>query len=300
MQGWPQHPRIVPDRKLLNQWPLYYWRRLPVIWAANGFSAARVREIPADALKQALKLGYLRWTRALKDYAKGADVVDVGCGMGLHGVGFLAEGAKSYVGVDPEVKLRSSVMKDLHNGKRVDCGWTPEALMARMPRFEMVRGLSNELEGKKEFDLATLHNASEHLVHLEAVFSSIHRLLRPGGRLVFSHHNWFSWNGHHQAPKTVDKIRADSPEQARYMDWAHLAGEFPRDSYMMTKLNRLRLSQVRALTEKQFDIEAWKTTASTPDQGGGRLTDAVRKRHPELTEEDFTIQSVWVLARKKA
>lgn len=259
-----------------------------------------MREIPPDALRQALRLGYLRWTRALAGYARGADVVDVGCGMGLHGVGFLAEGARSYAGVDPEVKPRSSVMKDLHDGKRVDCGWTPEALMARMPRFEMIRGLSNDLEGKREFDLATLHNASEHLVCLEAVFASIHRLLRPGGRLVFSHHNWFSWNGHHQAPKTVDKIRPGDAEQARYLDWAHLEGSFQADSYVMTKLNRLRLDEVRALTERQFEIEVWQTTPSTADQGAGRLTDAIRRRHPDLSEADFTTQSAWVVARKKA
>jgi SAM-dependent methyltransferase len=271
-----------------------------MIWAANGFNWARVREIPPDALKQALAMGYLRWSRSLACYAKGADVIDVGCGMGLHGVRFLAEGANSYVGVDPEVKPRSSIMKDLHNGKRIDCGWTPEALMARMSRFEMIRGLSNDLEDKREFDLATLHNASEHLVQLEAVFASVHRLLRPGGRMVFSHHNWFSWNGHHQAPKTIDKIQPQNPEHTRYFDWAHLEGKFPADSYVMTKLNRFRLSEVRALTEKQFEIEAWKPTLSTPDQGAGRLTDAVRKRHPDLSESDFTTQSVWVVARKKA
>jgi SAM-dependent methyltransferase len=172
--------------------------------------------------------------------------------------------------------------------------------MARMSRFEMIRGLSNDLEGKREFDLATLHNASEHLVQLEAVFASVHRLLRPGGRMVFSHHNWFSWNGHHQAPKTIDKIQPQNPEHTRYFDWAHLEGEFPADSYVMTKLNRFRLSEVRALTEKQFEIEAWKPTLSTPDQGAGRLTDAVRKRHHNLSESDFTTQSVWVVARKKA
>lgn len=220
--------------------------------------------------------------------------------MGLHGVGFLAEGARSYVGVDPEVKPRSALMKDLHDGKRVDSGWTPDALIARMPRFEMIRGLSNDLEGRRLFDLATLHNASEHLVCLEQVFASIHRLLRPGGRLVFSHHNWFSWNGHHQAPKTVDKIRPGDPDQARFLDWAHLEGAFPADSYVMTKLNRLRLAEVRALTEKQFEIEVWQTTPSTPDQGAGRLTDAIRSRHPGLSEADFTTQSAWVVARKKA
>jgi len=68
---------------------------------------------------------------------------------------------------------------------------------------------------------------------------------------------------------------------------------------VMTKLNRLRLSEVRALTEKQFEIEEWLPTPSTPDQGAGRLTDAIQARHPELEESDFTTQSVLVVARKK-
>lgn len=227
------------------------------------------------------------------------DIVDVGCGMGLHGVGFLAEGANSYVGIDPEVKPRSSIMKDVYTGKRIDCGWTPEALMAQLPRFEMIRGLSNELEGKRQFDLATLHNATEHLVALDAVFGSVHRLLRPGGQIVFSHHNWFCWNGHHQPPKTVAQMNPDDPQQQRYTDWEHLQGEFPADSYVMTKLNRYRLDEVRQITEKWFTIEQWKPVLSAPEQGAGRLTDLVRSRHPQLAETDFTTQSVWVLARKK-
>lgn len=245
-------------------------------------------------------LGYLRWPRSLRHLAREADVVDVGCGMGLHGIGFLAEGARSYTGVDPAVKPRSPWVKDQHDGKRVDCGWTLEALMARMPRFRMVRGLSNDLEGTQTFDLAVLHNATEHLVCLEAVFESIHRLLRPGGRIAFSHHNWFSWNGHHQPPKTVAQIREGDPEQARYLDWAHLEGTFPEDAYVMTKLNRLRLDQVRVLTERLFEIETWNPVPSEPEQGAGRLTEAIRKRHPELSEADFTTQSVSVVARKKA
>ena len=71
------------DRKLLNQWPLYYWRRLPMIWAANRFRWTRVREIPPDALKQALAMGYLRWSRSLARYAKGADIVDAQVAEGL-------------------------------------------------------------------------------------------------------------------------------------------------------------------------------------------------------------------------
>ncbi len=287
------------SRRLIDQWPVYYWRRYPLVLAANGFSPQRVASIPKDAVRQALQLGYLRWTKVLGKWCRGKDVVDVGCGMGLHGVGFLLEGAKSYMGVDPDVKPRSAIIKDQHNGKRVDCGWTPEQLTAACPRFEMVRGLSNDLEGKRSFDFAALHNATEHLTDLAGVFASIHRLLRPGGILAYNHHNWFAWNGHHQQPKSVDQIVPGDAEQAKYLDWAHLTKAHAADSYVMTKLNRLSLAGLRETTEKHFEIMEWKPTKSTAEQGVARLTDGVRSLHPLLKEEDFVTQNVFVVARRK-
>jgi len=291
-----------PDFKvrLMDRWPVYYWRRFPLILKANGWSFSRVRAIPGGAVQQALELGYLRWPKALAKWCRGKDVVDVGCGMGLHGIGFLLEGAATYTGVDPLIKTKSGVLKNLHSGKRLDCGWTPERLMERMERFRMIRGISNELEGKMLFDVATLHNATEHLTDLPGVFASVARLLRPGGRLIFSHHNWFSWNGHHQEPKTTGRIDPDNMEQRRFLDWEHLSGTHPPDHYVMTKLNRLRLDEVRAITGQHFEIEYERSFPSTPNQGAGRLTDAIRARHPALRETDFTTQSLFCVARRKA
>ena len=291
-----------PDFKvrLMDRWPVYYWRRYPLFLKANAWSFSRVNCIPRAAVRQALELGYLRWPKALAKWCGGRDVVDVGCGMGLHGIGFLLEGAKSYTGVDPLIKPKSGVLKSLHSGKRADCGWTPEMLMERMDRFEMIRGISNELEGKRQFDVATLHNATEHLTDLGGVFSSIARLLRPGGRIIFSHHNWFSWNGHHQEPKTIGRVDPTKPEHVRFVDWAHLDGEHPPDHYVMTKLNRLRPDEVRALTQQHFQIEVDRTFPSTKNQGAGRLTDAIRARHPDLTEADLTTQSLFCVARLKS
>jgi len=291
-----------PDFKvrLLDHWPLYYWRRYLHFLRVNDFSFARVNAIPRGAVQQAMELGYLRWPKALAPWCRGKDVVDVGCGMGLHGIGFLLEGARTYTGVDPLIKAKSGVLKSLHSGKRLDCGWTPEMLMARLPRFHMIRGISNELEGKQQFDVATLHNATEHLTDLLGVFASVARLLRPGGRLIFSHHNWFSWNGHHQEPKTTGRLDLSREDHQRFADWAHLGGTHPPDHYVMTKLNRLRLEEVRAITREHFEIEVERTTPSTPNQGAGRLTDAIRARHPDLTEADLTTQSLFCVARLKA
>jgi SAM-dependent methyltransferase len=290
-----------PDFKvrLMDRWPIYYWRRYPLFLKANGWNFSRVRTIPRGAVRQALELGYLRWPKALATWCRGKDVVDVGCGMGLHGVGFLLEGAKSYTGVDPLIKPKSGVLKSLHSGKRLDCGWTPEMLMEHMEHFRMIRGISNELEGRMLFDVATLHNATEHLTDLPGVFDSVARLLRPGGRIIFSHHNWFSWNGHHQEPKTIGRLDPGLPEHQRFADWAHLTGDHAPDHYVMTKLNRLRLDEVKAITEQHFEIETARTFPSTVNQGAGRLTDAIRARHPELTEADLTTQSLFCVARLK-
>ena len=290
-----------PDFKLrlMDRWPVYYWRRYPHFLKANDWSFSRVNTLPLPAVQQALELGYLRWPKALAPWCRGRDVVDVGCGMGLHGLGFLLEGARSYTGVDPLIKPKSGVLKSLHSGKRLDCGWTPEMLMERIDRFRMIRGISNELEGRMLFDVATLHNATEHLTDLAGVFASVARLLRPGGRLIFSHHNWFSWNGHHQEPKTIGRLDLTNPIQQRFADWAHLDGTHPPDHYVMTKLNRLRLEEVRAITGQHFEIELERTTPSTPNQGAGRLTEAIRARHPNLTEADFTTQSLFCVARLK-
>ena len=290
-----------PDFKLrlMDRWPVYYWRRYPHFLKANDWSFSRVNALPLPAVQQTLELGYLRWPKALAPWCQGKDVVDVGCGMGLHGLGFLLEGARSYTGVDPLIKPKSGVLKSLHSGKRLDCGWTPEMLMERIDRFRMIRGISNELEGRRLFDVATLHNATEHLTDLAGVFASVARLLRPGGRLIFSHHNWFSWNGHHQEPKTIGRLDLTNPVQPRFADWAHLDGTHPPDHYVMTKLNRLRLEEVRAITGQHFEIELERTTPSTPNQGAGRLTGAIHARHPDLTAADFTTQSLFCVARLK-
>ena len=301
-QTMPRIESRSPDFKvrLKDRWPVYFWRRYPQFLRANGWDFSRVNAVPRDAVRQALELGYLRWPKALATWCRGRDVVDVGCGMGLHGIGFLLEGATSYAGVDPLIKPKSGMLKSLHSGKRLDCGWTPEMLMARMDRFEMIRGLSTELEGKRQFDVATLHNATEHLTDLAGVFSSVARLLRPRGRIIFSHHNWFSWNGHHQEPKTIGRVDLTKWEHRRFVDWAHLDGAHPPDHYVMTKLNRLRLDEVRALTDQHFEIEVARTFLSTTNQGAGRLTDAIRARHPDLTEADLTMQSLFCVARLKS
>ena len=301
-QTMPRIESRSPDFKvrLKDRWPVYFWRRYPQFLRANGWDFSRVNAVPRDAVRQALELGYLRWPKALATWCRGRDVVDVGCGMGLHGIGFLLEGATSYAGVDPLIKPKSGMLKSLHSGKRLDCGWTPEMLMARMDRFEMIRGLSTELEGKRQFDVATLHNATEHLTDLAGVFSSVARLLRPRGRIIFSHHNWFSWNGHHQEPKTIGRVDLAKAEHQRFVDWAHLDGVHPPDHYVMTKLNRLRLDEVRTLTDQHFEIEVARTFLSTTNQGAGRLTDAIRARHPDLKEADLTTQSLFCVARLKS
>jgi len=50
---------------------------------------------------------------------------------------------------------------------------------------------------------------------IEAVFDAIRERLRPDGLLIFRHHNFFAWNGHHLAPREISQSRPAMPSSAR-------------------------------------------------------------------------------------
>ena len=67
-----------------------------------------------------------------------------------------------------------------------------------------------------------MHNVTKHLVAIEEVFSEVRARLRPGGKIIYRHHNYACWNGHHQKPRTTAGIDPEDRAQATYLDWAHL------------------------------------------------------------------------------
>jgi len=252
-----------------------------------------------ELIARALDLGYLTWPRQIRDFITDHAVLDIGCGTGAHGIGYVVVGATRYVGVDPRINPRKDRVKDLKTGRWVSFGWTGAQIMERMPRIELIAGGVEQLPSEAQFDVAIMHNVTEHLPRLGRVLEAAAQHIRHGGQLIFNHHNFYAWNGHHLSPKRVSAIDPDDLEQKNYVDWAHLDFDPPANHYFNRGLNKIRIHELRAMTEHWFDILEWELMPSDADRGAGRLTETIRARHPELSELEFTTQSVFCRAAPK-
>ena len=278
-------------RKLLREYARYFIN--------NGFGAdARSTFAPA-LIRRTLEFEYIRWPKRLEPYVRGRDVLDVGCGMGLHGVGFIVSGARSYTGCDPALKLDSDVFKNQGTGQREPCGLTPRQLMLRLPQLRYVPGSTDDLPSDEQWDVIVLHNTTEHLICIEDAFASLNRRLRSDGLLIFNHHNFFAWNGHHLPPKSVAAIDPTDHRQQQVVDWRHLEPDEELDAHLATRVNRISLDDLRALTDRHFVIAVWEEKLSNDTEGRSRLTPGILMQHPSRTRRDLETQSVYCVARKR-
>jgi SAM-dependent methyltransferase len=168
--------------------------------------------------------------------------------------------------------------------------------MAAYPHVALIRGSFEDIDQDETFDIAVLHNVTEHLIHLEEVLAAVARRLAPDGRMLFNHHNFYSWNGHHMRPKTVAAIDPADADQANFVDWAHLDFEAPPGHYFHTGLNKVRLDELKAIVLRHFDIKEWTEIPSDAQRGAGRLTPELRARHPDASERELTTQNVFCIA----
>jgi SAM-dependent methyltransferase len=278
-------------RKLLREYARYFLN--------NGCGRRAWRDFAAELIRRTYDFGYVRWPKHLERHVRRRDVLDVGCGMGLHGVSFVLSGVRSYTGCDPIIDLDSDLVKNANTGRRERCGWTPRQIMTRLPRLRYFRGGLEQLAPEQQFEVVTLHNTTEHLVDIADVFAVLATRLRPGGLLIFNHHNFYAWNGHHLPPKNVGSIDLGDAQQRKVVDWGHLAPDEELSSYFATRVNRITLDELRALTERHYSIEEWREKLSNATEGGGRLTDDILLRHPTFTRRDLETQSVYCVARKR-
>jgi SAM-dependent methyltransferase len=211
----------------------------------------------------------------------------------------VVSGATHYTGIDPRIDPARDRVKDLRSGVWTALGWTGAEIMQRLPRIRLVSGRVDEIPDAERFDVAAMHNVTEHLLDLDGVLAAIAKHLRPNGQLVYNHHNFFAWNGHHLKPKSVADIDPSDTEQGQYLDWAHLSFDPPPGHYFRRGLNRLRLHEVREITERYFDIAEWTLVPSPESKGAGRLTQPIRQRHPELSELELTTQHAYCRATPK-
>lgn len=258
----------------------------------------------ADAILKAIKWGYLKWPLEIRKIVRGRRVLDVGCGAGTDSLGFLLVGAISYLGLDPTMKPDSRVVKNKRAAKlpggftsKEDFGLSPNDLSDIFENISFVRGKFEEIPDDqlgKKFDVVSMYTVTEHLMEIGEVFEGCAGLIVSGGYLVFYHHNFYSWNGHHMAPKRVEDVNPMDAEQQNYLDWNHLTFQPPEGHYFHRGLNKIRLDELRALTEKYFKIIVWN---EIPDKTG-RLSDDVRARHPKFSRRELEVGKVFCIARK--
>ena len=259
-----------------------------------------------DLLEITVEFDYLSWPKRIHNYISHKKVIDVGCGFGGYGTGFLTAGAKSYLGLDPEMNLSSTRAKNKRTRKWSDMGITPDEISRRCPDIRLFLGTSEELTFNEKFDVISLHNVTEHLMQLDLVFKGLVKLCHAETKIIFMHHNYYCWNGHHLSPNQPHQIKGENGEgeQTKVMDWRHISliDEVSDDHYIKTHLNRVTLDEMKEITERYFDIEEWNEIPSN-NQTLERLTpeilSSVQKSRPYLTRRDLEINVVFALSGVK-
>jgi len=265
----------------------------------NGYGLRSLLEFSPRLIRLAVEFDYAAWPRKIASDIQGRDVLEVGCGGGLHAIGYMIVGVRRYVGVEPRMDLDLSYAKNRRKRRKEEVGTTPRQMVRRFRRLRFLPGSIEDVALGEDFDVIILHNVTEHLMRIDEAFQQVSEHLRPGGLVIFNHHNFYCWNGHHKPPKYVEDIDPVSPEQKRYIDWNHLLmGPDKEATYLKSQVNRIRLDDLRALTEKHFQIETWYEREIDDRRGAGRLTGEIRARYPQLTVRELTTQGVFCKALK--
>lgn len=272
----------------------------------SGDNDAEGLTLRFEMAAKAAEFGYFKWPIKIRDYIKGKRVLDVGCGAGTDSIGFIALGAHGYVGIDPTMKLDSDSVKNKNgvrlkggNVPRETFGWTPNDISDTFPQISFFRGTFEELRAQrnfKKFDVISLYTVTEHLIQIEEVFEGCARLLASGGHFIYYHHNFYGWNGHHMPPKRVQDIDENDLEQRKYLDWNHILFDPPEGHYFRYGLNRIRLDELKALTEKYFTIKEWHDVKDD----NGRLTDEIRRRLPGYSDRELLTSKAFCIATSKS
>lgn len=265
---------------------------------------AALRNYDAHLIEVSAEFGYITWPRRIQEHVRGRSVLDVGCGFGGFGMGFLVAGATSYLGLDPDMDLETSDAKNKRIRTWSDMGITPREIARTLPAIRLVRGKSEDVSLGERFDTISLHNVTEHLQELDRVFAGLVPLCNPDTTLVFHHHNFYCWNGHHEDPVQPEQYDESRWIHRQIADWRHIdiVPSLPPYHRYLTDLNRIRLDELRSITEKYFEIRRWDeipSSKATLARLTPEILDRVRRTVPDLTERDLSINVVLAIASPK-
>ena len=132
-----------------------------------------------EAMRDELE-GFNTWACMRPESYASKEVLDLGCGLGAASVLFVARGAAFVWGIDPVL-----------TEKQIEA-------LGSLPRSRFTAGLLSQIDfGAQRFDLVYARLVTEHLIDLQSDLARIFTLLKPGGRFVALHDNYYSPMGQH-------------------------------------------------------------------------------------------------------
>lgn len=270
---------------------------------AEGLDSA-LRNYDPHLIDISTQFDYVTWPKRIQEYIHGRSVLDVGCGFGGFGMGFLIAGTSAYAGLDPSMELDSSRARDKRLRRWTDMSVTPRQIAETLPAIRLVQSSLENTNLDETFDTIALHNVTEHLEQPEQVLSGLTRLCKPHTDVILHHDNFYSWNGHHLAPNQPGQLEEGNPKHQQFYDWRHinLVPDLPAEHSIMTNLNRIRLDELREITERYFDIVEWEeilSSESTLARLTPEIVDRVREVVPDISERELTVNTVFAVARLK-
>jgi 2-polyprenyl-3-methyl-5-hydroxy-6-metoxy-1,4-benzoquinol methylase len=213
-------------------------------------------------------------------------VLDLGCGLGALSVDLARRGAQNVLGLDIDSHAVAFARK-----------FIPSTYSALSSRIQFVCDDIATLGGEQEFDFVFSKDAFEHILDLTGVVSHIHRLLKPGGRLVIGTSPlYFSPYGDHEifSRPRIPWLTAVVPDNIlfRFAGWkTNRNFRTARDA----GLNKMTPAQFRSL----FPSSSWQIVSIRYNAGAPGPAASVMDilRTVPLIEKYFTVSIYTVMVR---
>ncbi len=207
------------------------------------------------------------FTEVVGDLA-GLTIIDLGCGDGSFGQTCLAARAARYVGIDSSQPMIDRARDKLS---------APNAsfTVASLGDAEIEQVLELERARSAEIDLVTARMALHYLGDLSALFASVARALRPGGRLVFSVVH---------PVVTAPAQPPDGPRTSVEVDDYFVSGPRSRSWFgkPVTWQHRTIEEYIRALTAAGFVVDDLRECAPVEELFQGDTNEYERRRRVPL------------------
>lgn len=250
--------------------------------------------------RQLFESGYLQWPRKIEMLVKGRSVLDFGSGKGLHPLGYRVMGATHAVGYDPFITMaETEEVKSKVTGQALPLSINLGAVSGHIPSVAFTSDLA---EARKfgPYDCVVLHNVTEHLPDVPGALADVRSLLSKGGLIVFHHHNFYSWDGHHAPPKLETDIDFGLGAHKDVVDWAHIDFDAPASHPIIRgTLNKITLDGLRAEVERLFSLDLWVEVPSPVGRGAGRFQHIPASVAQRFQDRDLRIKNVLGVAHRR-